>query len=224
MTEPGPLLASGRAADVFDLGDGTVLRRYRTDHPIDHELRVMRFLHESSYPVPRVHDGAGRDLVMDLIQGPTMLDDISRRPWRLDAHTKTLADLQIRLAGLEAPPWVPGASGIPDGSAILHMDLHPMNVIISPTGPVVIDWTNTRRGHGDFDAGMTYILAAAFEPASRFEQVAARLLLRRFRHHRGAAAIGRWWTQAIDYRSCDANVTAGEMANLETLRRAGPPS
>ena len=31
--EPGPLIASGRAADVYDLGDGTVLRRYRTAHP-----------------------------------------------------------------------------------------------------------------------------------------------------------------------------------------------
>ena len=26
------LLATGRAAEVFDLGDGTVLRRYRVDH------------------------------------------------------------------------------------------------------------------------------------------------------------------------------------------------
>ena len=29
---PGPLLASGRAADVFDIGDGKVLRRYRAPH------------------------------------------------------------------------------------------------------------------------------------------------------------------------------------------------
>ena len=32
MSEPGPLVGTGRAADVYDIGNGRVLRRYRTDH------------------------------------------------------------------------------------------------------------------------------------------------------------------------------------------------
>ena len=32
VSEPGPLVGTGRAADVYDIGNGRVLRRYRTDH------------------------------------------------------------------------------------------------------------------------------------------------------------------------------------------------
>ena len=91
---PGRLIASGRAADVFDLGDGTVLRRYRNDHDSGPEGRVMGWLAASGVSVPTVHRATGREMVMDHVSGPTMLDDLQRRPWRLWRHARTLADLQ----------------------------------------------------------------------------------------------------------------------------------
>jgi tRNA A-37 threonylcarbamoyl transferase component Bud32 len=223
MTELGRPIAAGRAADIFDLGDGKVLRRYRTDIDVGPEHRLMTELFEAGFPVPKVHDGGGRDLVMDLVPGPTMADDFSRRPWKLESHVRELATLQIRLGELPAPDSVRTAPGVPEGSSILHLDLHPMNVIVSPDGPVVIDWTNARRGHADFDAGMTYVLAAAFEPSSVVERIGVGLMLRRFRRHRGVSAIGRWWDEAIHYRRADPNLTPGEVSNLEQLRRSGPP-
>ncbi len=79
---PGPLLASGRAADVYDLGDGTVLRRYRhSRHDTEHEARVMRHVAEHGFPVPEVQRAEGRDLVMDRVDGPTMLEAIEAAPW-----------------------------------------------------------------------------------------------------------------------------------------------
>lgn len=63
---PGPLIAHGRAADVFDLGDGRVLRRYRSvpvDRLVEREAAVMTHLAAHGYPVPRVHDAAGADLI-----------------------------------------------------------------------------------------------------------------------------------------------------------------
>ncbi len=216
------LLASGRAADVYDLGDGTVLRRYRTDHDVAGEGRLMEFLLSRGYPVPRVHRADNRDLVMDLVPGPTMLDDLGRRPWRIDGHIETLARLQRELAALESPEWLPTDDGIPPGDSILHLDLHPMNVIMSPDGPIVIDWTNARRGHPDFDAAMTYLLAAAFEPPGWKEAIGVRVMLRRFVHHRGAASVDRWWAEAIAHRRADANVTPGEAATLDALRRGRP--
>ncbi len=68
--------ANGRAADLFDLGDGTVLRRYRTARDSASEARLMQWLFEAGYPVPRVHRSNGPDLVMDRIDGPTMLEDL----------------------------------------------------------------------------------------------------------------------------------------------------
>ena len=35
---------------------------------------------------------------------------------------------------------------LPDGSAVLHGDFHPDNVFSTPSGPVLIDWTDATRG------------------------------------------------------------------------------
>ena len=72
-TSTGPLIASGRAADVFDQGDGTVLRRYRGEYDTELEARVMTWVRANGVPVPEVHDADGRDLVLVWISGPTML-------------------------------------------------------------------------------------------------------------------------------------------------------
>ena len=60
MSDPGPLLGHGRSADVYDLGDGTVLRRYRPAAVrgglVEREAMVMRHLADSGFPVPAVHD------------------------------------------------------------------------------------------------------------------------------------------------------------------------
>jgi tRNA A-37 threonylcarbamoyl transferase component Bud32 len=224
VSDPGVLLASGRAADVYDLGNSKVLRRYRTSHDVAIEGDLMSFLFSAGYPVPQVYEARGRDLVMDLVDGPTMLDDLDRRPWRIEAHIKTLATLQRDLGSIAAPDWLPAEDRIPPGGSILHLDLHPMNVMLSERGPVVIDWTNARKGHEDFDAALTYVLAASFEPTGWKEALGVRLMLRRFLHHRGVAAVDRWWVEAVDYRSSDPNVTSGEAAKLESLRYGRPRS
>ena len=105
--EPGPLIASGRAADVYDLGDGTVLRRYRTVRPdLEFEARIMRHVAEHGYPVPAVHQVDGTDLIMDRIDGETMLERLSAAPWKVVWYARMLARLQRRLARIEAPAWM----------------------------------------------------------------------------------------------------------------------
>jgi Ser/Thr protein kinase RdoA (MazF antagonist) len=130
---PCRLIASGRAADVFDLGDGTALRRYRSEHDCEPEGRLMGWLAESGVPVPLVHRATGRDLVMDHVSGPSMLDDLQRRPWRLRRHARTLAALQRSINDVVAPDWLLPDDRVPDGSSVVHGDLHPMNVIPADT-------------------------------------------------------------------------------------------
>ena len=50
-----PLLASGRDADVFALGEHTVLRRYRDGSDATREAELMRYVAAQNYPVPTVH-------------------------------------------------------------------------------------------------------------------------------------------------------------------------
>src|SRR3954452_17753013 len=102
---PGELIAQGRAADVFAAGPGLVLRRYREGEGGDTapEAAAMEHARRHGFPVPAVHEAGGPDLVMERVEGPTMLADIARRPWRVGQHGRTLAVLHQRLHAIPAP-------------------------------------------------------------------------------------------------------------------------
>jgi aminoglycoside phosphotransferase (APT) family kinase protein len=152
------VLASGRDGDIFEFAPGLVLRRTRDGRSIAHEARTMRYVAEYGYPVPRIEEvrAGGSEIVMERIVGPIMGDAMVRPPWGLADHLRLLADLLDRLHRIPAPDWLPG---MPDGGdRLLHLDLHPLNVIMSPNGPVVIDWPNARRGEPMLDVAVTYAL------------------------------------------------------------------
>lgn len=214
---PGPLLAAGRAADVFDLGDGTVLRRYRSDHDAEPEGRLMAWLATSGIRVPAVHRASGRDLVMERIEGPTMLEDLQRRPWTLRRHVRTLAALQHSINQLPAPDWCPISPGVPGGDRVVHGDLHPMNVLLGEDGPVVIDFSNASRGPAAFDAAISYVLMSTFETSGPVDRIAQLAIVRTFRRARGSALVEAGLADACRFRLADANITAGERARVAGL-------
>jgi tRNA A-37 threonylcarbamoyl transferase component Bud32 len=146
------LIAAGRASQIFDLGDGRVLRRFRAGGDPEREALVMRHAHRHGYPVPRVLEVAADALVLERIEGPTMLDQLRRRPWTLRRHASLLARLHEQLHEIAAPPSLPAAG---PGDRLLHLDLHPDNVILSRSGPFVVDWTNARRGDPALDVALT---------------------------------------------------------------------
>jgi Ser/Thr protein kinase RdoA (MazF antagonist) len=160
-TPPGELIGAGRAADVYAIGAGRVLRRYRTSHDSGYEADLMRYLAQAGYPVPEVHDADGRDLVMERLDGQDMLADVSAHPWRAGRHARTLADLHNRLHQIEAPPWL-WQLGAP-GGRVLHLDFHPVNVMLTSRGPVVIDWSNGSAGPPGADVAMAYLILASSE-------------------------------------------------------------
>ncbi len=162
---PGPLLGAGRSADVFALGRDRVLRRYRLPIDATAEARLMRYLAAAGYPVPRVYDAAGPDLVMERLDGPDMLADLGRRPWLIPRHARTLADLHDRLHRISGPPGWPAATGrdgtaLAAGTAMLHLDLHPANVMLTQRGPVVIDWVGAKVGAPGVDVATAYVILA----------------------------------------------------------------
>lgn len=169
--------------------------------------------------VPEVHRADGRDIVMELIEGPTMMEDLDARPWRLVRHARTLASLQRRLNSVEAPGWFPERAGVPVGDNVLHLDLHPMNIILGKDGPTVIDWTNAARGDGSFDAAMSYVLMAGFEIDGLKDKVGRRILVETFKARRGPTSIRSALPDAIALRLLDPNTTAGERAALERMGR-----
>src|SRR6185295_9297725 len=52
---------------------------------------------------------------------------------------------------------VPARSG---AGTIVHLDLHPENVILTERGPMVIDWRNAGDGPADLDTALTALILA----------------------------------------------------------------
>ena len=204
---------------MYDQGDGTVLRRYRTEHEVELEARAMTWVSGQGVRAPAVHDARGRDLLMERVHGPTMLEDLDQRPWMIVRHSRTLARLQRQVNDLVAPDWYPHAAGVPDGDRVAHLDLHPMNVLLGPDGPVIIDWTNTSRAPEPFDAAMTFVLMSTFETAGVRDRIGQRLAVRTFSRSRGRSLVRDSLADACAYRLRDANVTAGERARVQQLLR-----
>lgn len=146
------LLAAGRDSDVFAYADGLVLRRYRDGRSAEGEAAVIRAVAGLGYPVPAVHDASGPDIVMERVDGPTLAAALvaGLPPARAGA---LLAELHDRLHALA---W----TGAAPGEALLHLDLHPLNVILRGPEPVVIDWSNARPGPAGLDVAMTAVILA----------------------------------------------------------------
>ncbi len=225
MDLPGPLLASGRDADVFGYGEGLVLRRYRRGQGAGREAAVMEHARRQGFPVPRVHEAHGTDLVMDRVNGPTMLVDMARRPWTLLYHARTLADLHQRLHRIPPPDWL--TDSLDGGQELVHLDLHPDNVLLSAGGPMVIDWANARQGHGAADVALTWIIAGCSSPeGSPLDRWAARIgrgwFLRAFLAGFDREALWRALPEAAGFRLADGNVRDEERRQVEVfLRRVG---
>jgi aminoglycoside phosphotransferase (APT) family kinase protein len=226
-TEPGRLLASGRDGDIFEFGPGLVLRRTKNGRVIEREAQTMTYAREHGYPVPKIHEvrADGTEIVMDRVEGPMMMDAMMKRPWLMGHYARTLADLHDRLHVIPAPDWLPELDG---GDRLVHLDLHPMNVMLAPAGPIVIDWTNASRGLALTDVATTIVLLTCPQmPGSRMINVAATparaFLARTFAARYKGRALDERLAWAAPLKAFDPNMAPEEVAaclNLGARARA----
>lgn len=216
------LLARGREADVYALDDATVLRRVRVPGTSRTLLdaKVMTYLSEQGYPVPRVLDADEDSMVLQRLDGPTLLEQLQRRPWTVRSSARTLARLHDTLGEIEAPDWL-RAPRVQSGPAparrgMLHLDLHPGNVIATPQGPVVIDWADAAAGDPALDLAKTLVtIATADLPGP-----AGRLLCRTYAkalRHAARTDPGPRIPDAVREKLLDPHLSAAETARLHAL-------
>ncbi|WP_016701041.1 phosphotransferase [Actinoalloteichus spitiensis] len=202
------LLAAGRDADVFALDADRVLRRYRAGTDATAEAAVMVHLEAFGYPVPRVHGVDHADLVLERLDGPTLLQAVVDGLVSPADAGRQLADLQAHLHTL--PPRV---ATEPDWR-IRHGDLHPGNVVLAKRGPVVIDWRNTTEGPPDLDTALSAVVLAqvAVDDDGPLAGI-ARAFLPAFLAHsrRDVLAV---LEEAVAARRADPNQTDAEIAQL----------
>jgi tRNA A-37 threonylcarbamoyl transferase component Bud32 len=199
---------------VYALDARTVLRRYRRRDVPAGEVAVMRYVRERGYPAPEVIRVEGPDLVLERAAGSTMRVDLARRPWTLLGHARLLADLHRRLHRIAAPEWLPA---IGPGGAVVHLDLHPENVLLHGKGALVIDWANARAGHWADDVAQTLVILAAAD-LSRATRLALRAFLAVYLAGFDRAVVRAHLPAAIDRRMADPNMTARERELIPLVR------
>jgi aminoglycoside phosphotransferase (APT) family kinase protein len=208
VSDLGPPFASGRSADVYALDGDWVLRRYRDGRDTAPEADLMAHVAAHGYPVPEIRGADGPDLVMRRLEGPTMLGAFSAGTLALDAGARTLADLHTRLHAIPPPP---AAS---PGTRIVHRDLHPDNVMLTPDGPYVIDWRDAVYGPPDLDLASTALILAevAVDPDQPLA-AAARELLGAFLAHAGGHPTDQLDTAAA-IRTTNPTLSPAEVSRL----------
>jgi aminoglycoside phosphotransferase (APT) family kinase protein len=228
LREPGPRVGVGRSADVYDLGHGRVLRRYN-DHARSarREAEIMSWAAAHGAPVPEVFDVDGPDIVMEKVDGLTMLADLARRPWRLVRHAALLARLHGQVHAVPALDWLRAPFGA--GETLLHLDLHPENVLLSSRGPVVIDWEGAGRGPAEADVALCWLVVATSEvPGSAWQQAVGRAGQRLFAdivvRRAGLRVDAAWRAEAARVRLLDPHLRPGEAARVRRVLAQAHPA
>jgi Ser/Thr protein kinase RdoA (MazF antagonist) len=152
-------------------------------------------------------------LIMERVDGSDLLTIIGRKPWRVFRAASITGQVHAQLHDVVAPPALPSLKDrirgamlnplvpphvvrfamqrldtLPDGDRLLHGDFHPGNILMSPHGPIVIDWPDATRGdpHADIARTVLLIRGGALPPGSPLpvrlgDRIARKIVLRGYR-------------------------------------------
>jgi aminoglycoside phosphotransferase (APT) family kinase protein len=187
----GALIAEGRTAQVYALGDDRVVKVLRTGFPDAQgkaEELAAKLADGAAIGAPAFFGTMLVDerfgLVYERIEGESMLAQLSARTASIGSLATTLGTLHAAMhqaPGQALPPFraaieaaVAGSTrhagkravslalrrlrGLPDGTAICHGDFHPGNVMMSASGPRVIDWLTASSGSPAADVARTLFI------------------------------------------------------------------
>lgn len=136
-------------------------------------------------------------IIYERIDGPSLIEMMERHPLRLREYAKMLAKLHANIHKIKYPNPPEGSpmqkkilalqirealvlpeidrltvlsllDRLPDGDTLCHNDFHPLNVLMGPGGPVIIDWESTSLGNPCADVVRTYLTVKLGRPAEGF--------------------------------------------------------
>jgi aminoglycoside phosphotransferase (APT) family kinase protein len=145
-------------------------------------------------PCERIEWQGRPGIVMERIPGRDALTQIARQPWRMPELAALSGRVHAELNGIAAPAALPALraevagriagdaaipdelrapvlaalASLPDGTALCHGDFQIANLLLSPSGPVVIDWGNVTRGDpvGDFARSLLMTRLGSLPPGT----------------------------------------------------------
>jgi uncharacterized protein (TIGR02172 family) len=191
----GPLIGTGRSAEVFAWGDDRVLKLFMdwvSQSLIEREEQLSRIIYESGLPAPAIEgmiDVEGRTgIIFERIEGRSMLEEMGAKPNEAPRYAEILAELHTNIHSHKIPDLPSLRDKIAriirqaktltdeertralhvlaqrnDGTNLCHFDFHPMNVIMSPRGPVILDWMTACQGDPHADIARTLLMTQGFQ-------------------------------------------------------------
>ncbi len=187
-------IAVGRTAEIYPFEEGKVLKLFFPTIPqfwIDREIGIGKYIQDAQLPVPKVYERVKLDdregVVYERIDGPSLLNELAKKPWKVAQSARLLARLHVRVHDVPAPAdlepqkeWARGGipetqklsadlqqsvlrllDSLPAGNQLCHGDFHPGNIIVTRRGPVIIDWMTASKGTACGDVARTSIIMEA---------------------------------------------------------------
>jgi uncharacterized protein (TIGR02172 family) len=184
---------------------------------IRYELRIAQAVHSSGLPVPsvgeiiRINDRNG--LTYQRMDGVPMWEIMSRKPWTIYYYARRMAELHVEMHASDIQADIPTQrqrlidkicdaealpadlrskalsvlESMPDGSRLCHGDFHPLNIMVSGQGEIIIDWIDASLGNPLADlARTTIILLGAVETnqvQNLFEKAIVRVFHNKYIRH-----------------------------------------
>ena len=162
-------------------GRSFALRVFRPEQlaTANREVAAMEIARGGGLPVPVIHAvGVWQErpaLLMDWMPGHPLLSELRERPWMAWSLGIALGRTQAAMHAIPVPPerlgrpsswidWGAPDAGLrrllreraDDRAALLHLDLHPMNVLAAGRRlSAVLDWANARAGDPRADLART---------------------------------------------------------------------
>ena len=178
----------------------------------------MEHMHAHGVPTPRVFAAEGTDIFMERLHGVTMLQDLIEHPEHAWDHGRALSELHSLLDS------VPAMETVDKSHRLLHLDVHPGNVMLTAAGPVLFDWTNAAPGRRELDVATTWLILACMgmDEAATTDQVTMRAeLLGGFLDSIDEAKIRTALPVAGAARLADPATTTVERVHITAFVRTG---
>ena len=104
----------------------------------------------------------------------------------------------------------------------MHLDLHPLNVVLSPKGPVLLDWTNARAGDAETDVALTWLVMAAADLGhtglrATIGGIVRALFVRAFLKHFDVGRVRAALPAVAAWKCEDRNMRPNEIAAMRSL-------
>ncbi|HKJ26091.1 MAG TPA: phosphotransferase [Anaerolineales bacterium] len=160
----------------------------------------------TGFSVPQVQQMVEIDgrfgIIYERIEGTSMWDTLHQHPFQLSNQARLMADLHLDMhtrradgmqtsqetlsqkinqaKGLSQPlkdQILAHSAELPFERRLLHGDFHPENILLTETGPMIIDWVDGNIGHPLADVARTIVLGTVGIPPS---EKANRLFFRLF--------------------------------------------